>query len=276
MELNIQEYVDKELEKIKNRFNDIKLFGHLPKLTILTDEKDFASESYMKSKINLANKLGITCEKQKVENVKDLMFFVNKAERNNDGIILQLPFQNRNVVDMYKALSPKNDMDGFFSYQQISVGNYVNAPCTSRGMFDYMKYWCKSLRGKTVCLVGRGELTNKPLSLMLVNEGATVIVLTSKSDLEFRKLALKQADIVVCATSIKGSVSNSELSDNKKVLVFNCGIVRDQSGKLDTELNIDVIKDNVDYTPRIKGVGLLTTMCLYKNLANHYECSGEC
>lgn len=44
-----------------------------------------------------------------------------------------------------------------------------------------------------------------------------------------------------------------------------------ENGKLITELEVDVEKDNVKYTDRIKAVGVCTVLELMDNVVNHYE-----
>lgn len=274
MELNLQEFLSEKKEKLKNEINLLKNNNKKLILNIFTDNKDFASQSYMKSKINLGKELGIEVKKTEINNLSDLMINISNSKKNNECVILQQPFQNENITNMYKTVKPGNDVDGFFKYQEISETKYDMSHCTAHGMLEYIKYYFKNIRDKNIVLVGRGELTNKPLSLMLLNEGATITVINSKTSEDFKKSVLKLADCVVCSSSVKGSVKTSDLSDDKKVLVINCGIVRDSNGKLDTELEIDIIKDNVDYTPRIRGVGQLTTLYLFNNVVNYYINNG--
>lgn len=276
MELNLIDYVNKEKDVLKHKVEYLKSKGIQPKLNIFTDNKDFASQSYMKSKINIGSEIGVDVIKTEIKNLSELMMKTTQSVINNECIILQQPFQNEKITELYKSLKPRNDVDGFFKYQDISEGTYNMSHCTAHGMFDYiLHYFDGDIRNKNIILVGRGELTNKPLSLMLINEGATVAIINSKTSEDFKKTVFKIADCVVCSTSVKGSVKTSDLSDDKKVLVINCGIVRDTNGKLDTELEIDVDKPNVDYTPRIKGVGQLTTLYLFKNILNYYMQEGD-
>lgn len=265
MELNLNSYLEKEKCKLKEEF--LKVQGETPTLNILTDGSSKASESYMKSKINMGKELGVIVNKVLVKNLADISVAVSQYQKNK-GTIFQLPCEDLKLVELYEMSSGQYiDIDGFFSYQSLVEGDYSNAPCTALGIYDYAKTLIGGLRGTTWVLVGMGNLTNKPLAIMLMNSGATVVTINTSTDKKFREEILKMADVVVLSTGHKGSVKMSELSSNKQVLVFNVGICF-EDGKLTTELELDCEKDNVKYTPRINGVGKLTVLSLFKNLLN--------
>ena len=264
MILNIEQYIENKINILKEKYKSIDN----PMLYIFTDDKDGATASYKKSKIKLGERMCVKVEIVVISSEEEMIFYLEKVSKENAGCILQLPFQNKSVVDYYMNYKTKKDIDGFFNIQDVFDEKYDIAPCTPKGIYYYIKYFIGNIRDKHVVLVGRGNLTNKPLSIMMLNEGATVSIVNSKTSNDTKLKLLKDADIVVCSTGVKGSVKTSELSDIKNVLVFNCGIVFDENYKLDTELLIDIDKKNIAYTPRIKGVGLLTTYTLFENLYN--------
>lgn len=262
--INIEKYVENKIELLTNKFKSIEK----PMLYIFTDEQSGATASYKKSKINLGKKLGVEVVVMTIDNVEDMKHYLELVEIKKAGCILQLPFQNKNVVDFYMNYKSKRDVDGFFKIEELFYKDYSISPCTPKGIYNYLIENYDNLRGKYAVLMGKGNLTNKPLSLMLLNHGITTSIIDSKTDEQIKKDMLSKADIVVCSTGYKGSVKTSDLSSDKEVIVFNCGIVFDENGKLDTELLIDENKDNIKYTPRIKGVGILTTYNLFDNLYN--------
>ena len=264
MIINIEKYVEEKLNKLRCNFEKIKN----PKLYIFTDDLNGATASYKKSKINLGKKLGVEVIVKVISSVEELKQYLKLVENEKGGCILQLPFQNKNIVEYYMSYKSSRDVDGFFTMQELFEHNYNIIPCTPKGMYEYLKDNIQQLRGKYAVLVGKGNLTNKPFSIMMLNEGITTSIIDSKTPIEVKKDMLKKADIIVCSTGIKGSVKTSELNDLKDVIVFNCGIVFDSNHKLDTELEIDINKTNIHYTPRIKGVGILTTYSLFNNLYN--------
>jgi methylenetetrahydrofolate dehydrogenase (NADP+)/methenyltetrahydrofolate cyclohydrolase len=189
-------------------------------------------------------------------------------------MIFQLP-SRKEFEDWYMDIMKHHkelDMDGFFNMGDIVEGDYDFAPCTPKGILKYIKNGLNiNLRGKNIVVVGsRGKLVGKPFIIMATNEGATVTGLNSVSDKTMKFTALKQADIVILASGVKGTVSEYDLSNNKIVYVMNVGIVFDENGKLDTELEVEGV-GNVFYSPRIKGIGVSTVLSLLDNVCNYYE-----
>lgn len=269
---DMKPYHDREKEKLIKEVEIIKSKGVVPKLWIITDGKDERCKTYMKSKLKIAEEVGIEAEVKIVEDKQRLKDVMARSYHETATTIMQLPIK-KELEDWYsdKSFFNQFDVDGFFSYQELMEGDWGNAPCTAKGVANYIINKYESVRGKTAVLIGYGKLTNRPLSAMLSTKGATCVVINSSTSKEFKASVLKQADIVVCASGIKGSVKMSDLAESKEVLVVNVGTIFDSNGKLTTELEIDEDKSNVIYTPRICGTGVLTTTNLMVNVVNFYK-----
>lgn len=271
MELNLTNYQNYLKESLRERVNKLER----KELLILTDGVDKQCETYMKSKVNIGKELGITTTIVKIESMWHLDEVLYDALQTKTPVIMQLPIDKKyeEKYNKVKHLIKKVDVDGFFRFQELSEGDYTIAPATPKGILNYLKDPMGlnlNLRGKNVVIVGRGNLVGKPLAIMMMNEGATTTILTSKTNKGAKKIALTTADIVVLATGVKGSVSTSELS-MKDTYVINVGTCFDENNKLTTELGIDSSTETVHYTPRIKGVGILTVLTLFENVVNFYE-----
>lgn len=272
VELNLTSYHEYLKDKLRGRIEKLDR----KELWILTDGVDSQCKSYMRSKVNVGAELGIETKVITINSEMEFDEVIYDAILTKTPIILQLPI-NKKYEEKYnkiKNLVKPIDVDGFFRFQEVSEGDYSIAPATPKGILNYIKDekgLNVDLRGKTVTIVGRGNLVGKPLAMMLINEGATVISLNSKTDKDFRTDALVHSDIVVLATGIKGSVKTSELPNTVKVI--NVGTCFDENNRLTTELDIDshMKCDSIDYTPRIKGVGILTVLTLFENVVNFYE-----
>lgn len=270
MILDMKEFQEFEKERLKKNVASLKNLGITTKLIILTDDEDKRTQSYMKSKLAMADELGIKALKCVVKNETEAIKAILNAIFDKTPIICQLPI-NKNILDLYNSkLELLSDVDGFNSLDYIFKDNYSNIPATPKGIMRHLSYIKYNLRGKTVVILGRGELVGKPLATLMINKGASVIVLNSKSNKQVREQILKLADVVICATGIKGSAKISELSSDKEVLVYNVGTCF-ENGKLTTELEIDEDKVNVKYTDRIKAVGVCTVLELMDNVVNHHE-----
>ena len=263
--LNMKDYQEYKKEHLKIGVEILKNIGIVPTLKIITDGEDKRTETYMKSKLKLAKELGLVAEKIVVNSIEELDEAMSKDSR----CICQLPIK-KELENYYMAnIKQAIDVDGFADYDNVFNDSYHIIPATPKGIMEHIEFLDYNLRGKNVVILGRGNLVGKPLSILMMNKGATVSVLNSKTDEQLRKTLLLTADIVVCATGVIGSVKASELSNDKQVLVYNVGTCF-KDGKLTTELEVDIDKENIYYTDRIGAVGVCTVLGLMDNVINSY------
>lgn len=273
--LDMKLYIEKEITDLSKEVDSLKSTGVNPKLYIITDGLDERCKTYMKSKLIHGDKVGIDVVVKTIQTVDELDELLEIAFQKNIPTIMQLPIK-KELEESYNNnnLSKILDVDGFFSYQTLVGRDWDNAPCTPKGVMNFIldsNGLDLNVRGKLVVLMGYGALTNKPLSIMLCTNGATCINVNTSTNTFLKKQVLKQADIVICSTGVKGSVKTSWLSDEKTVYVFNVGTIINKEGKLETELEDDAQKNNIFYTPRIGGVGVLTVLSLMENVVNFYK-----
>lgn len=273
--LDMKPYIEKEIKNLKKDVEYLKEKDVNPKFYIITDGEDDRCKTYMKSKLNYGEKVGIDVVVKTIQTVDELDELLETAFKRNIPTIMQLPIK-KELEESYNnnSLSKMLDVDGFFSYNELVNRDWDNAPCTPKGVMNFIldsNGLDLNVRGKLVVLMGYGALTNKPLSIMLCTERATCININTSTDIFFKKQILKQADIVICSTGVKGSVKTSWLSDEKTVYVFNVGTIINKEGKLETELEVDIQKNNIFYTPRIGGIGVLTVLSLMENIVNFYK-----
>ncbi len=274
--LDMKPYIEKEILDLSNDVNNLKEKGFLlPTLYIITDGVDDRCKTYMKSKLIHGEKVGINVVVKTIQTVDELDELLETAFRKNIPTIMQLPIK-KELEESYNnnSLSKILDVDGFFSYNELVNRDWDNAPCTPKGVMNFIldsNGLDLDVRGKLVVLMGYGALTNKPLSIMLCTSGSTCVNVNTSTNIFLKKQVLKQADIVICSTGVKGSVKTSWLSDEKTVYVFNVGTIINKEGKLETELEDDAQKNNIFYTPRIGGVGVLTVLSLMENVVSFYR-----
>lgn len=265
--LDMKEFQEFKKKQISARAEELIRNGIIPTLYIITDDVDPRTQTYMKSKLNMADELGIKAEKIIVKSKEDLL----NLDFNGARTICQLPILKEIEVDYMNKISTFDDVDGFNEMNNVFYDNYSNIPATPKGIMEHLDFIRYDLRGRTVVVMGRGNLVGKPLSTLMLNKGATVITLNSRSSDVIRRTALSVADVVVCATGVKGSVKTSELSNANEVLVYNVGTCFDKNNKLTTELEVDCEKDNIKYTDRIGAVGVCTVLSLLDNVVNSYS-----
>lgn len=268
--LDMKAYQDYKISKLKSEVEHFKKVGVEPELTILTDGKSKAAETYMKSKIKQASAIGININKIVLKDEYEARNFMYDYTCSPIPTICQFPIEESIKSAYMSNVSNFLDADGFNTYNRLYDGDYSIAPATAKGIYEHLLFSGKEIRGANVVILGRGELVGKPLSIMLINDGATVTVINSKTDDTLKRLVLKEADVVVAATGVLGSVKTSELSDTKEVYVYNVGICFDENKKLTTECVCDEYKENVFMTDRIGAVGVCTCLNLFDNVLNFY------
>lgn len=97
---------------------------------------------------------------------------------------------------------------------------------------------------------------------MLMEKGATVISCNSTTP-DLREM-LRQADIVIAATGVRGLIQDDMISTG--TLVIDAGISVDENGKLHGDCDPALYnREDIDITPVPGGVGLLTRLALMKN-----------
>ena len=275
IKLNVKDYVEKQKIELKEKFRSITT----PKLFIFTDNKDdVATQSYMKNKIKVGNELGVDVEVKNIETIDELKKIYFQCKDNMIPTILQLPVKNKRLEYIYNLLYKDYDIDGFYSYSQIYNSNYNNIiPATPKGIIYYIEEWAnnkgyKNTQNFKVTIIGRGKLVGKPLVTLLTPRVGTLYLLTSKSSLEEKKYAIKNSDVVILATGNTNSLDGiDDFGENK--IIIDTGIFRDENNKLCGELtkHIHKLDKSIDYTSVPGGVGLLTTLNLFKNVYNFYE-----
>jgi len=199
-----------------------------PSVAVIQVGKDQASTTYIKNKEKACNNIGIYFRYFKFEDGTPELTIVNKIkELNNDdyvnGIIVQLPLPERyNEKRLVNQIINSKDIDGL---TDINIGRLLNGkktlvPCTPLGIMELLKKYEVELKGKHVVIVGKGKLTGKPLTYLMLNEGATVTVCHSKT-VNLAKYT-KDADILISATGINNLITEDMVKDG--VVVVDVGI----------------------------------------------------
>ncbi|MGL4970697.1 MAG: hypothetical protein ACRC45_03595 [Cetobacterium sp.] len=244
----INQFVEERKVKIKELVakTPFQTYG----LKIITDNSSKQSESYMKAKVRLGTELGIPTIVEAVSSEDDIYHVIRSAKELGYKTILQKPCAKKYEV-IYEQLCKSIDADGFYTWNEVANGNNNNAPCTSTGILNFLEWHLGSLKGKTAAVVGRGDLSGKPIALQLINKGCTTISLNSKTTSVQKQIALAIADIVICATGVYGTVKASECKEGS--IVMDVGICFD-TGKLSGEF-IDDEHGRVRYSKTPGGTG---------------------
>lgn len=267
-------------EIAENLKKEVSSFEGTPKLIVMSVGHDPASMSYIKSKSRMAEYIGIDLEHvQFSEDVTEEVIIEAINQFNNDervnGIILQLPLpQHLDASKLSSLVCPDKDVDGFSSANmgKLCLNQSHFIPCTPSGILDILDFYNYNVEGKSVVILGRSNIVGKPLTLELINRGATVTVCNSKTEkTQLRSLCLF-ADVVVVATGHPNTINFHDIKNVE--IVIDVGINRLESGKLVGDVNFESLLNHQFSgiaTPVPGGVGLMTVVNLMKNTILAYK-----
>src|ERR1700744_6109229 len=154
------------------------LVGHVP-----------ASEIYLRSKGKTCEALGLFSElitPPETVTTEEMLALIAQlnAREDIDGILIQLPLPKQvNAKRLLEAVSPAKDVDGFHPVNvgRLQTGQPALAPCTPAGMIEMLKRSNLPIAGQNAVVVGRSDIVGKPISILLLQENATVTICHSKT-----------------------------------------------------------------------------------------------
>lgn len=189
------------------------------------------------------------------------------------GIIMLRPFPNQIDNEALRLLlNSDKDVDAItdISISKTFLGkDDAFHACTAEACMEVLKYYKIPLDGKKVTIVGRSLTVGKPLSILMLNDNATISVCHSKTKVDDQKKLCQEADIVVLATGQTEKYGSDYFRDGQIVLDVGTGMGKD--GKMHGDLNISEIKESktisdLSYTPVPGGIGKVTTALLFRNI----------
>ena len=244
-------------------------------LAVILIGSDPASEKYVGIKEKACMAVGIDFKMFRfTENDKQALVLQLIQKLNNDnkitGIIVQLPIP---VVfdtnELLEAIAPAKDVDGLNSN---NLGRLMKRmpglfPATPEGVINLCKYYQIPLVGSKVAMVGQSNLVGRPLSIMLLNEKATVSIASSKTK-NLKELTLN-SDIVISAVGKPSLIKAGMI--NKSTVVIDIGTSVIES-KIVGDVDFDKVAKKASYiTPSIGGVGPMTVAMLISNTLKAYR-----
>lgn len=250
-------------------------------IVLVGDKPD--SKIYVNMKKKACEYIGIhTYTARLPENIEQhtLLNTIHDMNNNPDihGILIQLPLpKHLNENKILDSVDFKKDVDGFHA---VNNGKLMRnqtkdaiIPCTPKGIMHLLKEYKISLYRKNVVVIGKSKIVGLPLSLLLLNNNATVT--TCHLNTKDHRMYTKHADIVVVATGNAHLINSSDLK--KGCVVIDVGINRiyeNGQSKIVSKIVGDVDYDDVRpissaITPVPGGVGPMTIAMV---LSNTLEC----
>lgn len=258
-------------ENLKQKVENLKA---RPKIVDIQIGENAASDVYIRNKEKAALSIGIDFECIRFDENTEIEAIIGKIkelneDKNINGILVQMPIPEKyDYKKIINTISPEKDVDGL---TYINAGKLLNnedgmISCTPNGIIELLKYYNIEIASKNVVIVGRSILVGKPLSLLFLNENATVTVCHSKT--ENLSQYTKNADILVVAVGKKHLITKDMVKENSVVIDVGINRVDD---KIYGDVDFESVKDIALVTPVPGGVGPMTVTMLLYNTVKNYE-----
>lgn len=254
----MESFIKKNIEESGKRFR--------PKLLIVTDNSDPASQVYVRNKIKAAERCGIHAEVLNINDGDDqnsvgYKIFHSRA----DAIIVQLPLKEGNERALIGCIPDGKDVDGLGLYNIGCLhSSHTNGviPCTPKGIMTLLDAYHINIAGKHAVVVGRSHLVGRPIAELLLQRNATVTICHSRT----ANLSeyTRHADILISAVGKRNLITADMIKPG--AVVIDVGINRDEDGKLCGDVDFDKAKEVAGWiTPVPGGVGPMTVASLMMN-----------
>ena len=263
---------DKISEDLKKEVKSLNEMGIKPKLAIVRVGERADDLAYERGALKRCQNIGIETEVVELdENISQDEFIKAIQKLNEDdkvnGILTFRPLPKHLSEDEIKyEISPKKDIDCF---NPINTAKIVEndktgyPPCTPTAVIEILKHYGINLTGANIVVLGRSMVVGKPLSMLLLNENATVNICHSKTR-NLPEIA-SQADILVAAVGRAKMVKKDYVKDG--AIVIDVGVNVDDQGNLCGDVDMEDVLDKVSMiTPVPGGVGAVTTSILATNI----------
>ena len=254
---------------------DVEKLNNKPRLEIILVGNNPASQSYVKSKLKTASKLGMIVNITNIpetaleKEVRDLIVAFNNNKEVH-GILLQLPLpKHMNSDNLIELIDYKKDVDGFHTMNQGLLFQNKSGirPATPLGIMMLLDYYNIPIEGKHVVVIGRSQIVGAPVAKMFLDRHGTVTITHSRTK-NLNEIT-KQADILVAAIGKPKFVKKDMVKIG--AVVIDVGINR-VDDKLIGDVDFDEVEPIVSYiTPVPKGVGPMTICALAHNLYKLYK-----
>jgi len=256
--------------------NEVRQFSRPPGLAVILVGDDSASQAYVRNKTKACVEVGFYSDQiHKSANItqEELLSEIRRLNDNEtiDGILVQLPLPPHIDAEVIiEAIIPEKDVDGFSSENagKLMQNKPFLSPCTPKGVMAMLASLNYELRGKDCVIIGASKIVGRPMSMELLNAGATVLVCHKETKEIAEKV--KMADVVIVAAGAANLVKGDWVKEG--AVVIDVGINRLEDGTLTGDVDFDEVKDKaLAISPVPGGVGPMTVAMLIENTLTAYK-----
>jgi len=266
--LNSQPFLEKILNRLKRKR---KAFGKISLASFKISE-DGSADIYIRSQEKIAQKLSIDYKvfefkRNQFSSALEVLDKLNR-DRFTKGIIIHKPLpKNWDEFKLFSSILPSKDVEGLnpSNLGRILLKKEEILPPTVRSILEVIKISKISLYGKNVTLVGFSSHIGKPLSIILADKFATVII-THIGTYQAKRLVsyIRGADLLISCVGKPRFIKGAWIK--KGAVVIDVGISY-WKGRLCGDIEFEEAKKKASFiTPVPRGVGSFTSLFLFDNL----------
>lgn len=271
--LYAKDYVESKSKKLSEK---IKKENLNPIISTIRVGKDPGSVSYENGIKKSAKKLGVSVNLNIFDkDVEEDKILEKIRELNDDekvgGIIIFRPLPKSIDEDKISlAIDPKKDIDCMNPVNMAKVYNGDVSgfiPQSAKAADELLKFYGYDVKEKDIVIINHSNVVGKPLSMILLNELATVTIChVGTKDL---KKYTKGAEIIFTAMGRAESLDESYF--NKDAVVIDIGVSKNSEGKYRGDLDEKSVNGRIRaYSPVPGGIGSITKLLLLENVINFY------
>jgi 5,10-methylene-tetrahydrofolate dehydrogenase/methenyl tetrahydrofolate cyclohydrolase len=281
----IEQWVRSEVEELRAKHNII------PRLEVVLVGKSPASLRYVGKKMEACQRLGMRAGLHQFDDNIPALELRDSVERLSrdpaaHAILIQLPLPRHieepssssskpgpNKFDVFDAIAGEQDVDGISRHTvpelyRAQAERMLHLPATALAVRRMLAYYGIVTEGKVAVIVGRNDITAKPILHMLGGRmcNATAIWLHRYTHKRDHDTFMRAADIIV--TSV-GSERYRITADMVKpgAVIIDVATRVGEDGKLHGDVDFERVKDVASFiTPVPRGVGPVTVAALMENV----------
>lgn len=257
-------------KEVAVRVRELEQHGTIPRLSTVLVGDDPASASYLKSKHKACEEVRIRSENHHLPahtTQKELENLIGKLNLDSkvNGILVQLPLPGQiDEARTIERIVPYKDVDGLHPINAGKLASGIEGlvPCTPKGVMRLLSHYKVQVAGRQAVVINRSNLVGRPLSMLLLNQDATVTVCHSKTT--NLPEVTRTADILVSAVG-RANFRLSGKHVKPGAAVVDVGLARVE-GKLRGDADFEEVSRVAKFiTPVPGGVGPMTVAMLLEN-----------
>ncbi len=260
-------------KKLKIQISELKKSaGCIPHLVNVMIGQDHGSCAYANSQKRVAEEIGIRytlatlpleiSQRELTDSIRRL-----NEDKGVHGIMIHKPVPSQiHYRTVANCVSVEKDLEGInvTNIGKMILGETKLIPCTPAAVMEHIQSTGVPLRGKEAVIVGHSEIVGKPLSLLLLEQYATVTICHIATT-EAGKLVehVNAADILVVAVGKAGLIKGEWIK--KGAVVIDVGI-NPVNGQILGDVEFESARRRAGFiTPVPGGVGPVTVVLLMRN-----------